>query len=324
MLRPLGSSIASGVSAPRSAPAPRAPAASSPQSEAGDSAQLSSLSMAPASTERRVPGAGRKAGLALALTLAAAMLPGLASAATTAVDEATENALIGGRNVPGRLVEIGQGAPRGGTVVTVHGINGSPLDVQKLSDRAHERGAHVFTFAYDDRHRSQSANAEDLADELGGWMRQHPGQLITIQAHSMGGRISVAALSELQARGQLTSPVQLDLVAPPLGGFASGNWAGLAPGFLGSVIGGLRPGEDMGTRSSFQKALETTTLPSHVQTRIFVGDQDEIVDSTMPGFTRTAESLRAPVVHFPHATHDSAIDDYAALPPQAWNLSDRR
>jgi len=232
-------------------------------------------------------------------------------AAVRGPDETYEQRLVGGPNQPGRLIHLMEG--RRGAVMTIHGINASPQNVDALAQPGVEGGREVHTFAYDDRFRRLSDSSADLAQHLGQWMERNPGQPLSLRAHSMGGRVTLGALALLQERGQLDGrPIRLDLVAPPLGGYQAANWARAdVTGLVGSLVGGMRPGRDMGTDSGFQQRLESLRLPGNVQTRIFVGQNDSIVDPSMPGFQRIAQNLRARTFLIPGADHDSIVGSVA-------------
>lgn len=223
-------------------------------------------------------------------------------------NEAQERQLLGGTNQPGRLVQLMEG--RNGAVITVHGVNAAPDAVNSLAEPGVRTGQEVHTFAYDDRFRSLSDSSQDLARQLRQWMERNPGQPLNLRAHSMGGRITLGALALLQEQGQLLGrPIQLDLVAPPLGGFVAANWARADfTGVLGSLIPVMRPGQDMGTGSGFQERLENLRLPANVRTRIFVGDRDQVVDPNLAGFQRIQRNLRAQLIRLPDADHDSILE----------------
>lgn len=228
------------------------------------------------------------------------------------LDEEAEARILGGRNRPGRMVQLAQGAPGAGTTLTIHGINASPADVQGLSEHAAGQGHAVHTFAYDDRFRRLEDSSADLATQLSQWMSQNPGQPLRIRAHSMGGRVALAALQQLHEEGRLTNRVTLDLIAPPLGGFGAANWARLDfLDALGPHIGGVRPGRDMGTSSPFQERLERSQIPG-VVTRIFLGEQDRLVDPRMPGFQAVAGRMRATQDYLP-GDHVSVLEQVTRL-----------
>ena len=228
------------------------------------------------------------------------------------LDEEAEARILGGRNRPGQMVQLAQGAPGAGTTLTIHGINASPADVQGLSEHAAGQGHTVHTFAYDDRFRRLEDSSADLATQLSRWMTDNPGQPLRIRAHSMGGRVALAALGQLNEEGRLTNRVTLDLIAPPLGGFGVANWARTDfLDVLGPHVGGVRPGRDMGTTSGFQERLEQIQIPG-VVTRIFLGEQDRMVDPRMPGFQAVAGRMRASQDYLP-GDHVSVLEQVTRL-----------
>ena len=222
-------------------------------------------------------------------------------------NEAQEGQLLGGSNQPGRLVPLMQG--RNGAVMTIHGVNAAPDAVSSLAEPGVRSGQEVYTFAYDDRFRRLTDSSQDLAGQLAQWMERNPGQPLTLRAHSMGGRVTLGALALLQEQGRLSGRnIQLDLVAPPLGGYGAANWARADfTGALGALIPVLRPGRDMGTGSAFQEQLENLRLPQNVRTRIFLGGRDQVVDSSLPGFQRIQRNLGAQLIRLPEADHNTIL-----------------
>lgn len=228
------------------------------------------------------------------------------------LDEVAERAVLEGVRKPGKLVTLAEGDASKPLAVTIHGINGDPDDVQPFIDDAAASGKTTLTFCYDDQYRRLTQSSEELATQLGGWVDQNPGRPLEISAHSMGSRVVLAALDRLNQQGKLTMPVELRMVAPPLGGYGSANMAALAPSFIGEHIAGVQPGKDMGTWSRFQRDLEGLRLPSNVKVTVFTGGKDDVVDSTGDRFRRVIDGLGARVVHLPDADHMSAIEEAAA------------
>ena len=222
-------------------------------------------------------------------------------------NESQERQILGGSNQPGRLVPLVQG--RNGAVMTIHGVNAAPETVNSLAQPGVRNGQEVHTFAYDDRFRRLGDSSQDLAGQLSQWMDRNPGQPLTLRAHSMGSRVTLGALSVLQEQGRLEGRrINLDLVAPPLGGYSAANWARADfTGVLGSMVPVLRPGRDMGTSSGFQEQLESLRLPSNVRTRIFLGGRDQVVDPNLAGFQRIQQNLGAEVIRFPDADHNTIL-----------------
>jgi len=223
------------------------------------------------------------------------------------IDEAGEARILARTSTIGTLVEVNAGDPGAATRVTIHGINAAPDTVEPLNARGVKRGDRVLTFAYDDRHSRLSETSAVLARELGEWMKSNPGERLIIEAHSMGGRVLLGALNELNARGELTGPVDVTLIAPPLAGYRSANGSRMLPGFIARAIGGAMPGKDMGTSSDYQKMLESLTLPSSVKTTIYVAANDTIAMPDSPTNVAIARNLGARFFRVDGAGHDDVI-----------------
>ncbi|MBI5544128.1 MAG: alpha/beta hydrolase [Deltaproteobacteria bacterium] len=211
-----------------------------------------------------------------------------------------------------RLVTVRDGDPAKGTCITIHGVHGSPEDMRPLTDKGLRTGGSVMTLAYDDAYGHVPETCQALAQQLGAWMDKHPGERLTLEAHSLGTRVTLGALKELQDQGRLQgNEISLNLVAPPLAGLEVANGAAYAPDFIARLIPGAVPGKDMGTRSEFQQMINNLTLPANVSTKIFVGGKDEVVDSCTDEFERIANRLHATVIHVPKADHVSIIAEAA-------------
>ncbi|MBI2377199.1 MAG: alpha/beta hydrolase [Deltaproteobacteria bacterium] len=228
------------------------------------------------------------------------------------IDEAREATLLERAGSTGALIELSAGGPGAPTLVTIHGINGAPDSVDPLNDRGVDKGERVLTFAYDDRHSRLTTTSNLLARQLSEWMSSHPGETLRIEAHSMGGRIALGALGKLQASGQLSGPVELVLIAPPLAGYGSANGARMLPAFFARLIGGAMPGKDMGTRSGFQKMLERLRLPENVKSTIYVASDDTIASPESPTNAKIARNLGARLIRVDGADHDSVISRVAS------------
>jgi hypothetical protein len=222
------------------------------------------------------------------------------------LDESFERAVLEGVRKPGKLVTLSEGDARKPLALTIHGINGNPEDVRTLIEDAKRAGETALTFCYDDQYRRLTQSAGELAEQLGAQLDENPRRPLEISAHSMGSRVALSALGQLNEQGKLTMPVELRLIAPPLGGFGSANGAALMPKFLGEHISGVQPG--MGTASDFQHELEALRLPANVKVTVFTGGRDDIVDPSLEGFGRIVENLRAKHVVLPEADHVGAVE----------------
>lgn len=224
------------------------------------------------------------------------------------VDETAEQALVA-KNTEAKLVDLGGDASRG-TTITIHGINGSPETVAALSDAALRRGERTLALAYDDGYRRLQDGANDFGALIEGTLEEMPpGTTLKIHGHCMGARTALVALDRLQRQGKLEGKnIELDLVAPPLNGFALANAAMLALPYTGQLIKNTQPGKDMGSWSAFQGEVDRAVLPDNVKMRIVIGDQDELVDATDPRFLAHVERLGAKLEIVPGATHMTVLD----------------
>lgn len=146
-----------------------------------------------------------------------------------------------------------------------------------------------------------------LAGALRPLLDMRPSEPLRVWAHSMGSRIALVALSRLAQDGALEGRrVSLELVAPPLGGYASANLARFGADLLGGVKN-LRPSFDMGTTSGFQRELDALSLPADLRVRVFLASNDFLVDGRDPRLWRSVARLRAEVVCLPETTHVSVV-----------------
>lgn len=227
------------------------------------------------------------------------------------LDEVAEREILEGVRKPGKLVSLAEGDASQPLALTIHGINGDPEDVQPFIDDAARAGQTTLTFCYDDQYRRLTQSSKELATQLGSYIDENPNRPLEISAHSMGSRVVLAALEQLRDEGRLNMPVELRMVAPPLGGYGSANLARLAPRFIGERIAGVQPGKDMGTWSRFQHDLEALKLPENVRVTVFTGTNDEVVDAKSEGFRRIVENLDAREVILPGADHMGTVEGAA-------------
>ena len=230
---------------------------------------------------------------------------------TASVSEEQEQAFLKANRGHGGAIPLNQQRPNRPATLTIHGINDSPDSMKALSEAAARRGDNVSTFAYDDQRDRLNNSSSDLAQTIRQMQQQNPGQPINLSAHSMGGRIATDALRQLQEQGNLKGKVNLQMINPMIGGLNSANSARWAPPGIDHMIAGVKPGKDMGTNSNFQKTLERTQLPRNVNTEIFVGERDDLVNQNSPHFQGVTDGLNARVTTLPGADHNSAIADVA-------------
>lgn len=232
-----------------------------------------------------------------------------------AITEGHETLILGERNAVSRMIEVHRGDQAKPPAITVHGIHSGPGSIDSITRSRVSEGGSVYTFLYDDGFRRLTDSSDDLAGALERVMAAHPAAAVRIDAHSMGARIVLGALDALQAQDKLTSPIELRLIAPYLGGAAAADFAALAPDFLAGAISGVRPGIDIGHHSNFQERLEALSLPPLVTTKIYVGDQDHLVDPADPHFARVALRLGAVPVILAGVGHEDIVTHVAGGPP---------
>lgn len=224
------------------------------------------------------------------------------------LDQSWERATIG-KNQPGQLIALGGDAKKG-VAITIHGINDAPTGIAALTNARLDKGGKVSTFGWDDNYRRLDDTANDFARSVKSELSKHPGSTLRIDAHSMGGRVALVALGRLQKEGALNGKkVELNLIAPPLGGYGGANAAGWAPKFA-QGIKNVRPGVDMGSTSDFQKELEAVRLPN-VKVSVFGGSKDETapVDGR---FREIAKNLGAKMTVVDGADHMSILASVAS------------
>ena len=295
-----------------------------PQEEAGQLDQLSLSGLKPARSF-----SGRSAMLAcLALSMAGLFAcPVTASAGEqfSNIEQLTEKAekkILKESDGQGQIVRLNEGIPGRGIHLSIHGLGADPAAMAPLTHRAEARGQTTATFAYDDFHGDQKQNAQSLASELKGWIAEHPGEKITIDTHSLGGRTILAAFHYLQETGEMPkTAIQLNMVSPPLAGFGLLNLALPLPIPVAKLIPGAAASRDMGSLSGAQDLLETVRLPENVKTTIFYGDNDNLIDYTTKGAKKMAGTLNAQVYYLAGehkttvpAVASQSIQDFSSEP----------
>lgn len=212
--------------------------------------------------------------------------------------EKVERQILKDNDGNGRIVRLNDGVQGRGLHLSIHGLGASPGDMAPLTQRAEARGQTTAAYAYNDFHGDQKQNAQALASELKGWMAEHPGEKVTIETHSLGGRTILAAFHYLQESGEMpTTAIDLKMIAPPLAGFGLLNLAMPLPIPVAKLIPGAAASRDMATGSGAQELLESVRLPENVQTTIFYGDNDNLINYTTRGAKQMAENLNAQVYY---------------------------
>ena len=221
------------------------------------------------------------------------------------ISERRERSLLKAYGGDGLLAKIHDGKKRG-AVVTIHGINGSPDTVEPLSLDSAAQGKDVYSFVYQDRKNRLGKNSADLARGLRDLQKQHPGQELTLRAHSMAARFTVDALRQLDEQGDLKVPVHLELTSPTLGGFERTNSLSRMPKML-EFLPYVGPGKDMGPNSAFQTRLEATQLPPQVRTTTLIGSKEDSVKPKSRGFRAVHDGLNGQIRYVDGAKHTDIL-----------------
>lgn len=234
--------------------------------------------------------------------------------------EKVERQILKESDGQGQIVRLNEGIPGRGIHLSIHGLGADPAAMAPLTQRAEARGQTTAAFAYDDFHGDQKQNAQSLASELKGWIAEHPGEKITIDTHSLGGRTILAAFHYLQESGDMpTTAIQLNMVSPPLAGFGLLNLALPLPIPVAKLIPGAAASRDMASASGAQDLLEEVRLPGNVKTTIFYGDNDGLIDYTSKGAKKMAENLNAQVYYLA-GEHKTTVPTVAAHAPEDFSV----
>ncbi|MBN9415385.1 MAG: hypothetical protein J0I12_08080 [Candidatus Eremiobacteraeota bacterium] len=272
-----------------------------PQAGPVDGYAASSGIKAPA-PRKLFPGTAVLAALTLSMAgLLACPATAVAGQQFTNIEQLTEKAerqIVKDNDGNGRIVRLNDGVQGRGLHLSIHGLGAHPGDMAPVTQRAEARGQTTATFAYNDFHGDQKQNAQSLASELKVWMAEHPGEKVTIETHSLGGRTILAAFHYLQESGEMPkTAIDLKMISPPLAGFGLLNLALPLPIPLAKLIPGAAASRDMASGSGAQELLESVRLPDNVKTTIFYGDNDNLIDYTTKGAKTMAENLNAQVYY---------------------------
>jgi pimeloyl-ACP methyl ester carboxylesterase len=226
------------------------------------------------------------------------------------IDAAFERMLLKETHGRGLFVDVQTGAMDRLTTIFVHGMPDGASTLSGVIQNAIDADGTVKAFAYDNKFRSLEDSSRDLARAIETWMDDNGERPLRITAHSMGGRVALGALAQLQNRGRLTGDVELNLIASPIAGVRSAIFARLAPGFLPWI----RPLRGIASASGFQRLIDRLDLPPNVRVHIFVGDKDKVFEHSTRKYRALVGRLHATLTVFADATHTSILDEVARLP----------
>lgn len=255
-------------------------------------------------------------GAVTALSGVFGIAPAVAATQIAELDSKAEAKILEDSNSCGKLVRLSKGSPGQGIHLSIHGLGADPASMAPLTQKAETNGQATATFAYNTMHCDHRQNTEALASELKGWLVEHPGENITVETHSMGGRMILGALYHLQNANEMPSQaIRLNMVAPPLAGFGLFNLCLAMPGPVARMIPGAAATRDMASLSGAQKQLDQLSVPGNVKTTIYYGDNDGWIDYTTPGAARMANKLEAQVYYLAGPGHYEMVDAVAKASP---------
>lgn len=242
--------------------------------------------------------------------------PAVAATQIETLDSKAESQLLADSQSCGKLVRLADGIEGQGVHLSIHGLGAAPADMAPLTSIAEKNGQATATFAYNTMHCDHNQNTQALAAELTGWLAEHPGEKLTIETHSLGGRMILGAIYHLQNANQMPSQdIRLNLVAPPLAGFGLFNLCLAMPGPVARLIPGAASTRDMASLSGAQKQLDEMHLPGNVKTTIYYGNDDGWIDYTTTGAARMASKLDAQVYYLADKGHYDMVDAVARATP---------
>lgn len=252
----------------------------------------------------------------IAPAVAAGAADALQATQISSLDSKAEAKLLEDAGSCGKLVRLAPGTEGQGIHLSIHGLGAAPADMEPLTQIAEKNGQATATFAYNTLHCDHRQNTQALASELTGWLAEHPGEKITVETHSMGGRMILGAIYHLQKAGEMPAQaIRLNMVAPPLAGFGLFNLCLAMPGPVARLIPGAAATRDMASLSGAQKQLDELQLPGNVKTTIYYGNDDGWIDYTTSGAARMASKLEAQVYYLAGPGHYEMVDAVARATP---------
>lgn len=165
-----------------------------------------------------------------------------------------------------------------------------------------------------DTFRCLNKTSQEFAVGLDTWLEENPNEPLQLNSHSMGTRVTLAALQLLHDAGSLEGrEITVNLIAPPLTEFRATKRSRLTP------PRSLRPKEDLESSSISQEDISQIELPPCVKVRVFLGGEDNIVSpeyARQDAFQQLVQRLNAEVIRFPKANHMTILEEV-----NSWLLS---
>jgi hypothetical protein len=149
------------------------------------------------------------ASVVLVVTLVAPTLPAVAQervgvasgnhdCAPASIDKTFEREALKKTHGRGMLIDVHVGNSDEPMTIAVHGTRGGPSTLTQVMQKQIDAGNTVKAFVYDDEFRSLEDSSRDLATSIELEMDRNSGRQLRLDAHSMGGRVALGALSILK------------------------------------------------------------------------------------------------------------------------------
>ena len=183
--------------------------------------------------------------------------------------------------------------------IGVHGINDSPKRILTL--KSLYPNCAIKVLAYDDQTSRLGPISNILKEELKDLKNKY--EVIHIDGHSMGARISLHAVNQFDPQSSL---VKLNLLSPHLIGLRSSNIAKTAI-WPFSLLPKVKPGKDMASASRFQKELNSITLSNKVDISVYSGGNDWQISHSSDKFKNYIKMINAYWEHYPNEDHNTVI-----------------
>ena len=230
----------------------------------------------------------------------------------TQIDNSQERAMLKEDCGCGEVVSIAEGQPGKGASLTIHGFASSPESMKPVDAKAQAEGQSTSTYIYKDMQGcNHRRNSKELAKEITKWAEAHPGETLNIQTHSQGGRIALGALRNLAKDNAVPeNPIKLTMISPPLAGFGLANITLVTPGIMARLIPGGGPIRDMSSLSGSSRQIRRMKLPSNVETSIYYGTKDKLVNYNKRAHQKVADNLNAEVYYIAGADHSGTPEAY--------------
>jgi hypothetical protein len=182
-------------------------------------------------------------------------------------------------------------------LLLIHGIQGSPSDLQAVVNRFRGSRYQLHVICYDSEHRRTSLNGDDVASELRALQKSRgDAPALTVFAHSLGGIVARQALNQLALGGgaEQFHAIRVLAIDTPWHGFSGpadtgvqGVFMSVARLFLPNGLDDMRAlsamfqGEPSSPDPTARPGLLDVSLPDNLTVALVFAQQgDDILDYT--------------------------------------------